>query len=57
MLPDVPVMVIGTVPGDTVLVADNVRVLVPVVGFGEKLAVTPSGSPDAVRLTLSVSPY
>jgi len=27
------------------------------VGLGEKEAVTPAGSPDAVRLTLPVNPY
>lgn len=57
ILPDVPVMVNVVVPGDAVLAAESVIVLVPVAGFGENDAVTPLGSPEAVRLTLPVKPY
>jgi hypothetical protein len=41
-----------------VAVADAVKVsvLVPVVGFGENAAVTPEGSPVALRVTLPVKP-
>jgi hypothetical protein len=57
MLPDVPVIVNVVVPGDTVLAAESVIVLVPVIGFGENDAVTPLGSPEALRFTLPVKPY
>ena len=55
--PDVPIMVNVVVPGEAVLVAVSVTVLEPVVGFGEKEAVTPLGSPEALRFTLPVKPY
>src|SRR5271157_5909916 len=55
-LPEVPVMVTVTVPMVAVLLAVSVSVLVPVVGLND--AVTPLGSPDAVRrLTLPVNPF
>src|ERR1700760_3832892 len=54
MLPEVPVMVNVAAPGVAVLVAVSVSVLEPVVGFGEKEAVTPFGSPEALRFTLPV---
>jgi hypothetical protein len=57
ILPDVPVTVNVVVPGETVLVAVSVSVLEPVAGFGEKEAVTPLGSPEALRFTLPVKPY
>ena len=40
-----------------VLLADNVSILVPVVGLGLKDAVTPEGSPDALKLTLLAKPF
>jgi hypothetical protein len=57
MLPDVPVMEKVVVPAAAVLLAEIVNVLAPVVGFGENVAVTPSGSPEALRLTLPANPY
>ena len=39
-----------------VLLAANVRELVPVVGFVPKVAVTPLGSVDVDKLTLPVNP-
>ena len=56
-LPDVPVTL--TVHGPTVaeLLAVNVSVLYPVVGFGAKDGVTPFGSPETERLTPPVNPY
>jgi hypothetical protein len=56
-LPYVPVIVSGYCPTAAVLLAVNVSVLFPVVGFGEKEAVTPVGSPDTERFTLPVNPY
>ena len=56
-VPEVPVMVTGTVPVLAVLLAASVRVLEVVAGFGPKDAVTPVGSPDADRLTLPLKPY
>jgi hypothetical protein len=44
-------------PKATALLAVSVSVLLPVVGFGEKDAVTPLGRPDAVRMTLPVNPF
>ena len=38
------------------LLAVKVTVLLPVVGFGEKDAVTPLGRPEAERVTLPVNP-
>jgi len=55
-LPDVPVMVTVEVPVVAVAVAVNVTVLVDVVGFVPKAAVTPDGNPEAERLTLPVKP-
>jgi hypothetical protein len=57
MLPEVPVTVNVAMPGVAALVAESVSVLVPVVGFGENTAVTPLGSPEALRVTLPVKPY
>ena len=39
------------------LLAVKVSVLAPVVGFGEKDAVTPLGRPEAERVTLPVNPF
>jgi hypothetical protein len=55
-LPDVPVMVTVAVPVVAVGLAVNVTVLVDVVGFVPKVAVTPAGKPEADRLTLPVNP-
>ena len=54
--PDVPVMVTAAVPVVAVLLAVSVSTLVPVVGLVVKEAVTPAGSPEAVRVTLPVKP-
>ena len=55
--PDVPVMVTVLLPGGTAPVAESVKTEFPVVGFGEKLAVTPLGSPDTARLIAPRKPY
>jgi hypothetical protein len=39
------------------LLAVSVKVLLPVVGFGEKDPVTPAGKPDTDRFTLPPNPY
>ena len=39
------------------LLAVRVSVLAPVVGFGEKDAVTPLGRPDAESVTLPANPF
>ena len=54
--PNVPVTVIAAFPGAAVLVAVNVKMLVPLVGFWEKFAVTPLGKPETERLALTVKP-
>lgn len=51
-LPEVPETVIVDVPAAAVLLAVRVSTLAEVVGLVAKAAVTPPGSPDAVRLTL-----
>ena len=56
-LPEVPVTVIEYCPRLAVLLAENVRVLFPVVGLGEKEAVTPLGKPDVDNVTLPLNPY
>jgi hypothetical protein len=56
-LPDVPVMVNVLVAMLAELLAVNVRVLSPVVGFGENEPVTPAGNPETARLTLPEKPY
>ncbi len=55
--PDVPVMVTVYCPSVAVLLAASVRVLLPVVGLGEKVPVTPLGSPEIEKFTLPVKPY
>jgi hypothetical protein len=55
--PDVPVIVTVYCPVVAVLPAVKVRVLIPVVGLGVKVAVTPLGKPDAARVTLPLNPY
>jgi hypothetical protein len=56
-LPDFPVTVALYCPRLAELLAVKVTVLFPVVGFGEKDAVTPLGRPDAERVTLPVNPF
>jgi hypothetical protein len=56
-LPDAPVTVTVDCPMVAVLLAVNVSVLVPVVGFGVRDAVTPAGNPDTDRLTVPLNPY
>lgn len=55
--PEVPVMVTVYVPTAAELAAVKVKLLLPVVGLVPKDAVTPAGSPDAVRVTCPVNPY
>ena len=55
-LPAVPAMVTMYCPRLAELLAVNVSILAPVVGFGAKDAVTPLGRPDAERVTLPVNP-
>lgn len=57
--PEVPVILIVELPATAELLAVNVSTLVPVVGLGEKAAVTPPGSPynpDADKVTLPANP-
>ena len=56
-VPEVPVMVTVYCPRVAVLLAVSVSTLEPVVGFVPKDAVTPLGSPVAVRVTLPMNPY
>src|SRR4029077_344084 len=51
-VPGVPAMVTVTVPVLAVLLAASINVLVVVAGFGLNEAATPSGRPDAEKLTL-----
>jgi hypothetical protein len=50
-------MVTPYCPRLAVLLALKVTVVVPVVGLGEKDAVTPLGRPDALKFTLPVNPF
>jgi hypothetical protein len=54
--PDVPVMVTVKVPVVAVPVADRVKRLLAVAGFVANVALTPFGTPDAVRLALPLKP-
>jgi hypothetical protein len=54
--PEVPVTVAIEVPGLAELLAVKVNVLLKVVGFGEKDAVTPVGRPEMARFTLPANP-
>ena len=56
-LPEVPVIVSVLAPRAAVLLAVKMSVLVFVVGFGVKLAVTPWGKPDTARFTFPLNPY
>jgi hypothetical protein len=53
----VPVIVSVVVPGTAELVVVNVRLLVPVVGFGFQSAVTPLGRPDTEKVTFPANPF
>ena len=55
-VPELPVIVTFAVPTGAELVAESVRVLVPLVLVGLKAAVTPVGKPDADKLTLPEKP-
>jgi hypothetical protein len=56
-LPEMPVMVTGTVPAVAVPLTVSVSVLVFVAGFGPNDAVTPLGKPAADKLTWLVKPF
>lgn len=56
-LPDVPLIVTVEAPGEAVEPAVSVSVPVLVVGFGEKVAVTPVGRPVAEKVTEPVKPF
>jgi len=56
-LPDVPVMVTGTVPMAAELLAVSVNVLAVLAGFGLNVAVTPLGRPDADKVTSPLNPF
>ena len=57
--PDVPVMVMVYFPRAAVALVVSVNVVYwyPLVGFGEKDAVTPLGKPDAERVIFPVNPF
>ena len=55
-VPEVPLMVTVFVPTATVLLAVKVSVLLLVAGFGEKVAVTPLGSPETDEFTFPLNP-
>jgi hypothetical protein len=56
-LPEVPVMVREKVPTSALPVADKFKRLVAVAGFVPKLAVTPVGRPETVKLTELAKPF
>ncbi len=56
-VPDVPVIVTTLLPTGADAVAESVKTVLPVAGFGEKLAVTPLGRPDTDRLIAPRKPY
>ena len=56
-LPDVPVMMTVAGPVAAVPLAVNVNVLVTVVGFGLKEAVTPFGRTEVDKVTLPLNPF
>jgi hypothetical protein len=55
--PEVPVMVTVAVPTVAVLLAASASALVAVAGLVAKVAVTPLGNPEAVRVTEPVNPF
>ena len=56
MLPLTPVIVSVKLPTGVLGLVTTERADVPVVGFGEKLASAPAGSPVTFRLTAPVNP-
>ena len=56
-LPDVPVTVTVKVPIVALPLADRVKTLVVVAGFVPKVALTPLGRPDSVKVTLPLNPF
>ena len=56
VVPEVPEMVTVDVAGTAELLAENVTMLLPVVGLVPNVAVTPLGKPEAARVTLPVNP-
>ena len=56
-VPDLPVMVMVTVPVVALRLADKVKVLEPVVGFGLKEAVVPLRMPEADKVTPELNPF
>jgi hypothetical protein len=56
-VPDVPAIATVYCPRLAVLLAVSVNVLLPVVGFGVKDAVTPLGKPETDRFTFPLKPY
>jgi len=56
MLPDFPPIVTVNVPTVAAVAAERVKTLLVVAGFVPNEAVTPPGSPDAVKVTLSLNP-
>jgi hypothetical protein len=55
--PEVPVIVTELVPIEAVPVATNVKEVFPLVGLGEKLALTPLGRPAMDRVTSPLNPF
>lgn len=55
--PETPTIVTVAVPIVAVLLAASVSTLVAVAGLVAKIAVTPLGRPDAVRVALPVNPF
>ena len=56
-LPDVPLMVIVGGPVVAVLLAESVKVLLPVAGLTLKVGVTPAGGVDVLNVTLPLKPF
>ena len=56
-LPEMPVIVTGTVPVAAVLIAVSVNVLMLVPGFGLNDAVIPLGRPGTDKLTWPLKPF
>ena len=54
---DVPVTVTANVPGAAVALAVRVSVVPLLEGFGVNAAVTPSGRPEAVNVTVPLKPF
>lgn len=55
--PDLPVMVTVTIPVVAFWLAEKVKVLVPVAGFGVKAAVVPLRMPEADKVTPELNPF